>query len=153
VTVWQLVGVWRSAGNHKSRGGSGFWAGAALFMGCLGFLSSAGTLFNNARPQLAGVLRVVAGDKKTGNRTLKILPDGAELELSGGITFGITDEVRKILDIAPSVKVIHLNSWGGRVAEARKLRDLISERRLITYTSTTCASACTIAFLGGRQRY
>jgi hypothetical protein len=39
------------------------------------------------------------------------------------------------------------------VAEARKLRDLISERRLITYTSTTCASACIIAFLGGRQRY
>jgi hypothetical protein len=153
VTIWQLVGVWRSAGNHKSRGGSGFWAGAARFMVCLGFLSLAGTLFNNAIPQLAGVLRIAAGDKETGDHTLKILRDGTELEFSGGITFGIADEVQRILDIAPSIKVIHLNSSGGRVAEARKLRDLISERRLITYTSTTCASACTIAFLGGRQRY
>jgi hypothetical protein len=79
VTVWQLVGVWRSAGNHKSRGGSSFWAGAARFMVCLGFLSLAGTLFNNAIPQLASVLRIAAGDQETGDHTLKILRDGTEL--------------------------------------------------------------------------
>jgi hypothetical protein len=153
ITIWQLVGVWRSAKNHKSRGGSGFWAGAARFMVILGFLNSAGTISNNAIPQLAGVLRIAAGDRELGTHTLKILRDGTVLEFSGGITFGITDEVRKILDIAPSIKVLHLNSNGGRVAEARKLRDLIREKKLITYTSNVCASACTYAFLGGSQRY
>src|SRR4051812_16324179 len=61
VVVWQLVGVWRSAGNYKIYGGSGFWAGAARFMVCLGFLNMASTLFNNAIPQLTGVLRIAAG--------------------------------------------------------------------------------------------
>lgn len=49
------------------------------------------------------------------------IPEGTELELAGGMPFGTTDAVKKFLDAAPAVQVIHLNSQGGRINEAYKL--------------------------------
>jgi hypothetical protein len=152
-TIWQFVGVWRSAGNHKSRGGRGFWAGAARVMVVLGVLGFVGTLSKNVGPQLIEVWKIASGDPDVGSHKLRILRGGTELEYSGGITFGATDEVRRMLDADQAIRVIHLNSNGGREAEARNLRDLVRDRKLITYTSSICASACTYAFLGGVQRY
>jgi hypothetical protein len=153
ISLWQLVGVWRSAGKHKGRGGSGFWAGAARTMVILGFLSSASTLSTQTFPQVAEFWRIAAGDADIGKHELHILRGGTELEYAGGITFGATDDVRKLLDADPAIHVIHINSLGGRVSEARMLRDLIRQRGLVTYTASTCASACTIAFMGGVQRF
>jgi hypothetical protein len=152
-TLWQLVGVWRSAGKHKGRGGSGFWAGTARLMVILGFLGLPSTLSKVTFPQIAEFWRIAAGDPDTGKHELHILRGGTELEYAGGITFGATDDVRKLLDADPAIRVVHINSAGGRVAEARKLRDLIRERKLVTYTASACASACTIAFMGGVQRF
>lgn len=153
VTVWQLVGIWRAAGKHKARGGYGFWATAARFVVVFGFLGLLGSLFRQTIPQVAEYWRIAAGDAETGGHELHILRAGRELEYSGGITFGATDEVQRLLDADPAIRVIHLNSPGGRMAEARKLRSLIRERELTTYTSARCASACTIAFLGGVKRF
>ena len=41
---------------------------------------------------------------------------------------------------------------GGRVAEARKLAELIVSKGLITYTTQVCSSACIIPYAAGRQR-
>lgn len=153
VGVWQLVGIWRSAGKHKTFGGSGFWANVARAMVVFGWLNLINVVMNQAYPQVREFWRIAEGDPAMGAHRLRILRDGTELEYAGGITFGATDEVRKMLDAAPSVRVIHLNSNGGRIAEARQLRDLIRDRGLVTYTSQVCASACTIAFMGGIERY
>jgi hypothetical protein len=67
--------------------------------------------------------------------------------------FGTADAVRNLLDAAPTVKVVHLNSIGGRIGEGLQIYELLRERKLATYTATNCVSACTIAFLGGSQRY
>jgi hypothetical protein len=150
---WQLVGVWRSAGKHKGRGGSGFWAGLARVMVILGFLGLAGSLSEQTLPQLKESWNIAFGDPEMGKHELHILRGGTELEFTGGITFGVTEEVRKLLDADPSIWVIHLHSPGGRVAEARELRDLIRQRGLSTYTAIICASACTVAFMGGAQRF
>jgi hypothetical protein len=83
---------------------------------------------------------------------LRLLPDASELEVSGFITFGLTDGVRAQLDAHPDVKFLLLNSSGGRVAEARKLRDLIAQRHLSTCTSRQCTSSCVIPFLAGERR-
>jgi len=74
------------------------------------------------------------------------------MEFTGAITWGTADELKKVLDDNPHIRAIHLNSQGGRLGEAEKMRDLIHQRGLTTYTSATCMSACTIAFLGGRER-
>src|SRR5262245_33437703 len=77
---------------------------------------------------------------------VKVLNSGVELEVSGPIGYGLAKEVRSALDTNPGVGLIRLDSKGGRVVEARKLRDLIMERHLSTYTVNECFSACVIAY-------
>lgn len=153
VWLWQVVGIWRTAGAHVSRGGKAIWAVLAKIMVVIGTLQTANVFVNNGFPQIGEALDIVNGDPRVGTYELRLLNAGTELEFIGGIQIGATKDLKKVLDAAPQIKVIHLNSDGGRIGEARKMRDLIRERQLTTYTSNRCHSACTIAFLGGAQRY
>jgi hypothetical protein len=65
----------------------------------------------------------------------------------------LTDDFLKILRASPQIRVVHLNSIGGRIGEAESLNKVIRERSLSTYTSSHCLSACTVAFSGGRERW
>jgi len=85
--------------------------------------------------------------------SIHLLADGTEMELAGGMPEGTTAAVREMLDEHPAVKVLHLNSDGGEMVEGYELSRLIRQRHLTTYTAATCASACTLAFLGGQPRY
>lgn len=151
-TLWQLVGIWRSSENHVARGGKPVWSGLAKAMVVLGFLRFGLDVSQTTLPQISGLVDIVAGDPAMAGHQLRVLNDGAELEFSGPIGFGVTEEVEKLLDAHPTIGVVHLNSNGGRVEEAKKLAELIEARGLTTYTSTECASACTLAFLGGARR-
>jgi hypothetical protein len=154
ITIWQLVGIWRSAGFHVQRGGKRFWAGLVQIFVVLGVLSNIGELntkFN--RDLISESAKLLVGIDDTTPYAIRILPGGTEMELSGGIPFGTNNAVRKFLDAAPTIKVIHLNSIGGRLNESHDLYNTIRERKLITYTSKVCASGCTIAFLAGQKRY
>ena len=116
-------------------------------------LNLAITLGTQGVPQIEEYLKIAAGDKEMSDHKVRVLRRGTELEVSGSIGFGLTNEVRKHLDANPNITVIHLNSRGGRVAEGTKLGELIGERHLTTYTSVGCASACVLAFLAGKNRY
>lgn len=153
LTVWQTVGIWRSATRHPSRGGRPFWATAAKFMVIVGLIQTASVLSNNAVPQIRESFRIVSGDPSVGAFHVRILNAGREVEFSGGIAFGATRELERILDAASEVQTVHLNSRGGRIGEAEKMHDLIRRRHLDTYTANECLSACTIAYLGGVKRY
>jgi hypothetical protein len=153
VIIWQLVGIWRSSNNHVGLGGKAFWSGAAKVMVIVGIFQSYGVFSSTAWPQIKEAYNIVAGDPRVGSFNMRLLNAGAELEIFGGIPFGSTAELRKFLDAAPTVRVIHLNSSGGRIGEAIKMRNLISDRGLSTITTTRCLSACTIVFLGGVERY
>ncbi len=93
------------------------------------------------------------GQKDTPPYALRLLRQGTEVKLSGGMPAGTANALETMLDAAPQIKVVHLNSIGGFIGEGEKIRDLIEQRGLTTYTSTQCASACTIAYLGGTSRY
>lgn len=153
ITTWQVVGTWRSASRHTTETGRTFWAGAAKVMLTVSCLHAGYTFATSGWPQIHESVRIVAGDPTVGTYELHLLNAGTELEFLGGIPFGATRELGKMLDAAPTVRVLHLNSRGGRLAEARRMRDLIRARGLITYTATQCVSACTVAYLGGVQRY
>jgi hypothetical protein len=115
-------------------------------------LGSASVFLAKGVPQINALTTLAFGDDPLGKYQIHLLRHGTELEISGPLTFGLTNDVRRILDANTHIKVMHLNSDGGRLAEARHLRDLIRERSLTTYTATRCSSACTIAFLGGHKR-
>jgi len=153
-TVWQIVGVWRSAENHIAGGGSGFWGRTAQALCILGAFSAAGQ-YLQVSDTYTEYVRIVFGADDYSDYELRLLEGGTDIEISGAIGFGLADQLEDMLDGNPRVSVVHLNSHGGRIAEARRIREVISQpwRGLNTYTSTECLSACTIAFLGGSRRF
>lgn len=153
LTLWQVVGIWRSADKHRQKGGKAFWAALAKVMVVLGLLRTAGDFTTHGIPLLSEGAKLFVGIDNTPPNQIRLLRNGTELELAGGMPFGTTDAVRKFLDAAPNVKIIHLNSQGGRMNEAYQLYKTIKERGLTTYTSGDCVSACSLAFLAGRERY
>lgn len=153
LTLWQLVGIWRSADKHVQRGGKTIWAGLAKVMVVLALLRAVGDFSTQGVPLISEGAKLFAGIDNTPPYAIRLLRDGTELELAGGMPFGTTDAVKKFLDASTAIKVIHLNSQGGRMNEAYLLYKMIKERNLITYTSADCASACSVAFLAGRERY
>jgi hypothetical protein len=150
--LWQLVGVWRSAGNHMQSTGRRTWG---LFAR-LGVIIGAGRLILDfitvVAPMLSESLQLAVGCDHNVAYQLRLLRDGSEVELSGGMPFGTADALKKLLDAAPGVQVVRLNSSGGRFGEGLQIYQLLRDRKLVVYTDKYCASACTIAFLGGTQR-
>lgn len=151
-TIWQLVGIWRAAQTYLSQGGSRLWGTAARIAVILGLVKSLGEILGIGAPQLYEYGKIAIGRDPLGTYQLHLLKDATELEIAGAIVFGITDDVRTVLDANPAIRVIQLNSDGGRISEARNLRNLIDSRGLTTSTASACLSACTLAYAGGKSR-
>ena len=152
LTLWQVVGVWRAADRHARGGNGGLAPGGAFVAVLLGVLVSVGVFVRAGLPQIVEASQFALGRDPIGEVTLSVVRDGTELELAGPIVFGVAKRVRETLDAHP-IGVVRLSSPGGRVVEARKLRDLIRDRGLTTIATGNCASACVIAFMAGRDRY
>jgi len=148
LVTWQCGGTWRSA----SRRG-GFWAGAAKLAIVLGILRAVYDIGNIYTPVVTEHLRIAFGDDKFGRHSFRLLRDGTELEFAGGINVGTAKEFEGMLQAAGQLRVIHLNSYGGRIAEADLIAAAVQKRGLITYVSQQCLSACTHIFLAGRERW
>jgi uncharacterized RDD family membrane protein YckC len=152
LTVWQMVGVWRSATRYRQNG-ERFWGGAAKTMAALGIVQLAANFFLVGTAQIAGIYEIVAGDSRVGVHEFHVVGNGLTLQFSGGITFGVAREFDQFLNAVASIKTVELNSQGGRIQEAQRISDLIKRRGLSTIVVKDCLSACTIVFLGGKQRF
>jgi hypothetical protein len=153
VAIWQLAGIWRAAGNHIRSTGRKGWARVARVAVVIGALRATFDFSTVVGPMLSESLMLATGRETIPAYRLRLLRGNTEVELAGGMPFGTADAVRRMLDAAPGVQVLHLNSTGGRVSEGYQIYQIIRDRNLATYTATDCVSACTIAFLGGSQRY
>ena len=140
--LWQMVGIWRSASKHVGRRGKAFWSAAAKFMVVIGVLRFGADFVTAGFPILREGTKLMVGVDDIPAPKIRILRGASELELAGGIPFGTADKVQDLLNSAPSIKVIHLNSLGGRITEAYKLYQIIKRHGLITFTSSQCESAC-----------
>lgn len=79
-------------------------------------------------------------------------PEGRDVRLSGELTEGVADRLARLLDAHRSVERIHLTSEGGLVDEGAAIGALVARRGLVTYVPDYCVSACTLAFVRGRER-
>ena len=79
-------------------------------------------------------------------------PNGRDVRLSGELTEGVADRLARLLDGHPDVERIHLTSEGGLVDEGAAIGALVARRGLVTYVPDYCVSACTLAFVRGRER-
>jgi hypothetical protein len=152
VFVWQVVGTWRAATRYFNNAKK-FWALAAKLSLCLASVLTAGQFVTRGAPQIREMYDIYLGDERVGKYAFRVLRDGAELEFSGGITFGASEEFKRFSEAMGALKIVHLNSVGGRIEEAQRIGDLIRERKLDTYVSGSCLSACTIVFLSGKNRF
>lgn len=158
ISVWQIVGLWRSANRHielRAEIGKGsFWARAAKFAAVVMAINFAVIFVKDGLPQLAEATRIAfLGDPEIAPYSLRTMRNGTEAEITGGFKYGLTADFSKILKASPQIKVVHLHSGGGRIGEARKLYSVIKDKGLTTYVSLECASACTLAFAGGKERF
>ena len=149
ISVWQLTGLYRSADKHSSRGGSTGWALVAKLMVLIGVTRYCYDMSQTGIPFILESGKIVVGISELPPLTIRVMNQGTEIELQGGLEFGTSAKLTKILASNPSVKVIHLNSYGGRLAEAKKLAAIVKKNKLITYSKTLCLSACPIVFLAG----
>jgi hypothetical protein len=151
-TIWSATGVWRAATAYR-RAGKRFWGATAKVTIALGALNLVYSLLFVAIPQGLGIFEIAAGDVRLASHQFKVLSNGTMLDFSGGISFGTAKEFETMLKAMDNVRTVRLNSNGGRIAEAQKISDLIRARGLSTYVTHHCVSACTIVFLGGKERY
>jgi hypothetical protein len=88
-----------------------------------------------------------------GPYAVRVLNQGLEIEIIGTFSWALPQQVNVALAEAPQARVVRLNSPGGHIKAALEIADMIRVRNLDTYVSRMCASACTIAFLAGHQRF
>ena len=84
---------------------------------------------------------------------IRVESEGTILEVSGSFSWALPQNVQAVLAAAPQVRLVRLESPGGHVLPAMQTANIIQQHGLDTYVGRLCASACTIAFLGGRQRW
>jgi hypothetical protein len=152
VSVWQIVGTWRSASLRTSRGGSPTWAAIAKFFLFLGAARTVLLVVNTYVPQSIEMTSILFGDSKMPPYTITVLPDGKEVEFSGGIRAGAGSKFESVLRSAPMAQTLRINSTGGRMAEASRIASAVRERHLNTYVRGQCLSAATIILIAGTDR-
>ena len=126
ITIWQLVGVWRSANRYTAQkvtqNKKGAWGTLAKVAVIIGTLRAVAYFIQSGYPQIEAAAKMAfLNDPTIPNYALRIMRNGTEVEISGGFKYGLNDDFLRILNAAPRVEVVHLNSLGGRIGEAEKL--------------------------------
>lgn len=147
ISVWQVVGTLRSAALSGSR-----WAVVVNILMVLGILAIVGSL-----PGEIAALRQLADgaaeQRKFSQYTIVADARQQAIVAKGTIGIGYADRVKDAFAAHPSFHRLVLDSIGGDVDNGMQLHDFLAARPDITVeVDHLCASACTLAFIGARQR-
>lgn len=151
IWTWLLIGIWNSASKHVARGGKQHWANAAKLLVLFGFFQLPMTIISNYQP-LSEHWKLVTGFQPGEETLFQVWPDGKSMLLKGGINDGTAEKLLTALTQNPFVTTVVLQSAGGWVRQGDMIADIITQRKLNTYVHEECSSACTIAFLAGKER-
>ncbi|HWL72393.1 MAG TPA: hypothetical protein VNQ74_00800 [Burkholderiaceae bacterium] len=148
--LWWGTGVQRSAIESVDRGGSMPVAVLTGIVGIGAFVWVGVFWFQSARYVMPEVWSTLIGSSPPA--TVHLEARSGQVVVQGGLEFGSTRAVRAVLDDNPNVRIVRLDSRGGRVAEGLALGTLLRDRNLDTYVNDECSSACVTAFAGGARR-
>lgn len=151
--LWQAVGLWRSAERYRQHGGRSTYATLAQITLSWWMLYMAYNIKDVGAPLGKEASQLITeGGRKT-QFAIHLQPDGKTLEITGAMDFGTTRALEAHLSNLPQVRLIRLNTQGGEVQEGLQLHKLIEQQGLSTQTTKECTGPCSIAFLGGEQKY
>ncbi|MCA0245848.1 MAG: hypothetical protein LCH93_04440, partial [Proteobacteria bacterium] len=146
--LWQIGLIVQAAW----RGSRGLVALTILAVAAFSAVAVGGLFYDRALPSLAELWEIYGGDEELGDLEVATSNDGTTLLVDGAYGVGSADLVRRALDSNPRVRRVVLAGPGGRIGPAFEINRMIRERKLATHVESGCASACTIAFLGGTDR-
>jgi hypothetical protein len=145
--IWQILLIVRAAQR------TGLWlfaVSSAIGLATVGLIGL--TIHDRAVPALAELWAIRNGDVWIGVLDIKLSGDGRTLYVSGAYSNHSDETVRRALDRNGTIREVVLEGPGGRVSVGFQLFRMFRERKLATRVDRGCASACTLAFLGGVQR-
>lgn len=151
-SLWSNVGIWRSASRRSRTGGGRGWAITAQLLVLFGVLGHLGNLKRVLLPEINALGLISLGMDPIGKANVRLSSDGRTVYFSGGLRAGSADQVEQILRAAPQAHLLVLDSYGGRLAEARILAHVVEAHGMDTHVEKLCASACTYVLLAGRHR-
>jgi len=145
--LWQIMLIVRASQRSSH---TVFALSIVLALGAAGLIGL--TLHDRAIPALAELVAIRRGDTGFGQLDVRLSDDGRVLYISGAYGTHSEESVRRALAENKGVREVVLEGPGGRASVGFELFRLFRERKLATRVETGCASACTIAFLGGVER-
>ena len=147
LVVWQVVGTWRCAVRLRpalmNTYRHALTAMVVLMIGLCGWWLA---------PTFWSWVQIAAGFDPQGRYQVALNPANGALRVTGATGYGLTGTVRRWLDKNPRTQLLQLELQGGRLAEAQRLRNLVRERKLVTFVEQQCSGSCTIAFVAGERR-
>lgn len=153
IVAWGVVGTWRSAG-WRLRGrpverlqALAVRAGAVLL--AVAALALVGV---QAGPRVWPWLQQLVGRDPAGEGTVQVSADGRRLQLRGPLSWGLARKVQAAMAAAPQLRLVTLESSGGRLDEALRIAALVRHRNLPTRAIGACDGLCPLVFLAGSQR-
>lgn len=150
--TWAIVGAWRAARGYLEIGGAALWGRLAQLLLALGALGTIGHAAFEFGPQVPTYVRLARGIDPIGNLRATLSPDGTRMRLEGPIGAGDASRIGAQLNAAPLLRVLELDSPGGRLKEAERLAAVVRGKNLRTRTTGACESACTLLHMAGARR-
>lgn len=149
--AWGLVGAWRSAGPQGQLASP--WMGVATrgLLVLLGVAAVATTAWRDL-PRSPTLARLVVGSDPQGQATVSASDDGQRLQLRGWLAPGDAARVQQAMAAAPAVRVLEIDSPGGRFPEARQLAGALRGQGWTVRVRGTCRDACTMVLMAGAVR-
>ncbi|MHA6206153.1 hypothetical protein ACXU4B_17130 [Dyella soli] len=147
ISVWQVVGILRAASLSGSR-----WAVLVNILMAIAILATVAGLATEVR-QLQALARGAAEQRRFNH--FSIAPDvaGAAIVAKGSIGTDYADGVADAFAAHPAIHRLILDSVGGDVDNGMRLHDFLAAHPdIVVEVDHVCASACTLAFIGGEQR-
>jgi len=153
IVVWQLVGLVRAILRRQPDPAMRAsviwgWIGAAVLA-----IGTCVSIPKTLLPMAGGFIQILQGDTHMAPLQVRVLAGGKAVEIAGGLQSGSAEKVLAVLQAAPSAKVLHIESSGGRVREALEIARYVKQRGMTTYVSQSCMSAATLIFAAGSKRY
>jgi hypothetical protein len=146
--IWQIGLFAVAARREGGRLGFAATAGAAA----AAIVAVGAVVYDRALPSLTEMWDIYTGDVALNHLTVSVSPDGKTLFVEGSYGVGSEEAVRRALDQNKEIRTVVLSGPGGRGSAGFGLYRMFQDKQLATRVDGDCASACTIAFLGGVER-
>ena len=149
--AWWGISIMRACIYRTGQGTSVVFSGV-VFLASLYYLSQAMMLLASGAREITLNLYDAATN---GRSPLQVWADPilGRIVVQGHITHDSDRLFSEVVQASPQLTVVQIESLGGYVNESMAMARLIRSQNLDTVTFNMCASACTLIFVAGRNRY